>query len=373
MATDHRGRRRSGEGTWTWLPRKSLWRLQVTTEAGARVAFYGATRAECERKRQLGAQGVLRAKDTVGEWLTEWSDQVCRAVKPSTCRRYRGAVQTHLIPTLGHIRLDRLTADHISEAIAVIARKRFKGGDPISPTTVRRTYDVLNNALERAVKQRRLVANPARALTPPRQEHREFATLTEDETNRLLDAAIGDRLEALFTLAVRCGLREGELLGLQWRNIHLDGQRPSLDITGSLQRDHDGTLRKGEPKTRSARRTINLDADSAAALRKLSPGRADGFLFTYGGRPMSPQALTRQHFLPLLRKAGLPRMRLHDLRHTCATHLIEDGVSVYAVSHLLGHASVAVTQGIYGHLTSKQTEAVTQAMNARSARRQATS
>jgi hypothetical protein len=101
-------------------------------------------------ERQLAAQGVPRARDTVGEWLTERSDQLCRTIKPSTCRPYRGAVQTHLIPTLGHVRLDRLTADRISEAIAVIAQKRFKSGDLISPTTVRRTYDVLNNALERA-------------------------------------------------------------------------------------------------------------------------------------------------------------------------------------------------------------------------------
>ena len=370
-APDHRARRRSGEGSWTWLAKKGLWRLRVTTEAGARVAYYAQTRAECERKAQLAAaQGGRRGEPgTVGDWLTAWAEDACRRVKPATCRRYQSAVTTHLVPALGRIRLDRLNAAHIQEATGAIAAKRFKDGRPISRATVRRTVDVLGNALEAAVKQGRLAVNPARALPPLRQEHREPTILTEDQANRLLDAASGSPFEALFTLALRCGLRQAELLGLQWRNVHLTGAKPTLDITGSLQRDYDGSLRKGEPKTLSARRTIALDNDSVAALAKLAAGRDDEYVFSHHGEPCTPQALIRQYFAPLLRQAGLPPMRFHDLRHTCATHLIEDGVSIFAVSHLLGHASIAVTQGIYGHLTPKQTDAATEAMNQRAARR----
>ena len=367
-----RGKRRDGEGSWTWLAGKGLWRLRMTTESGARLAYYGRTQAEAQRKRQRAAQGGGPAEvGTVGEWLERWAGQICPTVKPSSCLRYRGAVRTHLIPTLGHVRLDRLTPGHISEALGLIEQKRFKDGAHLSPTTVRRTYDILNNALGQAVEQGLIIANPARALRPPRQERREFATLSELETNRLLDAAQGHPLEALFTLAVRCGLREGELLGLQWRDVHLGGSRPTVDVTGSLQRDYEGWLRRGEPKTRSARRTITLDADSMATLSNLPRGRDDDFVFSVKGSPLTPQALTRQHFAPLLRRAGLPPIRFHDLRHTAATLLIENGVSIYAVSHLLGHASIAVTQGIYGHLTPKQTEAATQAMNQLSARRRA--
>lgn len=364
MERQSRGRHRDGEGSWTWLPDKKLWRLRRTMDTGQRKAYYARTKAECERKAQLDAQqGAAHEPGTVAEWLTLWTENKCHTVKASTCARYRSAVTVYLLPTLGHIRLDKLTPHHITDALRAIERPR-KNGTTLSGTTVRRTFDVLSNALQAAVKQGRLLSNPARVLDPPRQEHKPSVILSEAQTNQLLDAADGHPLEALFTLALRCGLREAELLGLQWKNL----RSGRLDITGSLQRGYEGELRKGEPKTKSARRTISLDADSLAAIEKLTRGADDAYIFPLPG---DPKWQLRKAFDALLQKAELPHMRFHDLRHTCATHLIEDGVSFYAVSHLLGHASVEVTLRIYGHLTTKQTEAATEAMNARARQRAA--
>jgi|HubBroStandDraft_4_1064222.scaffolds.fasta_scaffold02280_13 integrase len=339
------------------LPTRHLWQYR-TTIATVRRSFYGKTAAEARRKGEDAARADalgLRLGGSVGDWLESWLEDLPSRVKPATYRRYRGIARTHLLPALGAIPLDRLTA---ADVIAMESRMT-----KVAPATVRHAHVVLGTALQAAVAQGRMIANPVRSVKPPRVTHRDKVILSRADAAKLLAAAKGDPFEALYVLALTAGMREGEILALRWRDVDLDAG--TVSVTATVVRDVNGDLTTDKPKTRAGRRTLPISDRALAVLAEMERGKPGEFLFTSATGLVSPQALLRQHFYPLLDRAELPRMRFHDLRHTAATHLLEDGVPILAVANLLGHASVAVTMGIYAHLTPRMTGAATAAMNAR--------
>jgi integrase len=186
--------------------------------------------------------------------------------------------------------------------------------------------------------------------------------LSPDEVRRLLEAASGDRLEALYVLAINTGMRRGELLGLKWSDVDLEGGR--LSIRRTLTRTDNGKrVTLGEPKTKGSRRTVRLTQRAIEALRshlerQLGDIEAAGDLYydrglvftTETGTPINPSNLRQRSFAPLLKRAGLPHIRFHDLRHTCATLLLSKGVHPKFVQELLGHASIAITLDTYSHM-----------------------
>jgi len=177
--------------------------------------------------------------------------------------------------------------------------------------------------------------------------------LAPDRVIRLLAAAKDDRLEALYVLAVTTGLRQGELLGLQWEDLDLPGA--VLHVRHTLH-ELNGRLWIGEPKTRRARRQVDLSMIAVVALQNhrqsmLIEGRLDGLIFcdTQGG-PLRKSNLLRRSFLPLLKRAKLPPIRFHDLRHTAATLLLAQGVHPKIVQERLGHSQVSLTLDTYSHI-----------------------
>ncbi len=187
-------------------------------------------------------------------------------------------------------------------------------------------------------------------------------TLDVDQARQLLDAVRGDRFEALYVLALTTGLRQGELLALRWRDVDLgDG---SLRVVGTLYRLGKGSLTIGPPKTAGSRRQVTLPSLAVDALgrhkdnqsaQRLLCGDAwedHGLVFTNEvGRPMDATNLRRRYFQPLLERAGLPRIRFHDLRHTAATLLLSQDVHPKIVSERLGHSRVGITLDLYSHVT----------------------
>jgi integrase len=179
---------------------------------------------------------------------------------------------------------------------------------------------------------------------------------------RLLEAAHGDRLEALYVLAVTTGMRRGELLGLKWTDVDLENGR--LSIRRALTRTDDGKyIALTEPKTKGSRRIVKLTRRAVEVLRRhldrqLAEIEAAGDLYgdqglvftTQAGTPINPSNLRQRSFAPLLKKAGLPHIRFHDLRHTCATLLLSKGVHPKFVQELLGHATIAITLDTYSHV-----------------------
>jgi integrase len=238
----------------------------------------------------------------------------------------------------------------------------------LSPRTVQYVHVTLHSALKQAVMDGLIPRNPTEAVKPPQVRRKEMKPLTPEQVKVLLEAACGDRLEALYVLAVTTGLRQGELLGLRWEDVDLEAG--TLQVRRTLVTAKDGPQLTA-PKTKGSRRTVRLTQSALNALRshlKRQLGEIDragslwrehGLMFaSETGDPLDRRYITTHRFKPLLRRAGLPKIRFHDVRHTCVTLLLGRNVNPKIVSEMLGHASIAITLDTYSHvLPNMQSEA----------------
>jgi len=328
--------------------------------------FYGKTHKEAKARAESWQKKAAAAPPralrpsvqlTLAEWLAEWLTATRDQLKPQTWSRYESLARLQLVPVLGGVKLTALHADHIRRLHVALAEAG------LSRTTQHHAHVVLGTALQAATDRGLIAVNPVRAVRAPRMAVREKTILTREEAQRLLRTARGDPYYPLYVLALTTGMRVGELLALRWRDVDLE--RATLTVNGTVVQTLDGGLAIQEPKTKNARRQVQLSGIAAAALRAIE-GR-DGLVFPApDGGLMTANALLNRHFRQLVRKAGcLPSATLHDLRHTCATHLLEDGVPAHVVSRMLGHASVAITLSIYAHVTPRLLDAARTAMDAR--------
>src|SRR5215210_1405612 len=290
---------------------------------------------------------------TVGEYLDRWlSDSVRATVRASTYERHEGIVRTHLKPALGRIKLKSLAPTHVRG----LHREKLDSG--LAPATVRKIHSTLHKALSQAVSDG-LIPRNAAAVKAPRPDPEEMHPLSADEASALLKAARGERFEALYMLAITTGLRRGELLGLRWRDVDLEYD--VLRVGRALVREG-GHYRLGETKTKRGHRSIRLTSQAVSALgahrkRQLEERMRLASLYedhdlifaTQKGTPLNPENLVKRSFKPLLEWAGLPSIRFHDLRHTCATLLLGRGVHPKLVQELLGHATISMTLDTYSH------------------------
>ncbi|MFK0258983.1 tyrosine-type recombinase/integrase [Streptomyces sp. NPDC090445] len=350
-----------------------------------RVRVYGTTRKDAMTKltEKIAASNrglpIAAADSTVGDYLTYWLNNVAvHQLRENTHTRYAACIRLHLIPGLGKNKLARLTArdvraflDGLRTTCQCCAQERDAArrsccaigqccGKTLSPLTVTYVHSVLKSALEHAVREDELPRNVARNVKTAAPRPRRFQPLTAAEARRFLQAASGDRLHALYELALRTGLRKGELLGLRWEDLDLDGGTAS--IHRSLQRTRTGGLTTLHTKTRASERRIALPTECIHSLKThrehqqaerqaAGTGWTDsGLVFTTPtGRPLDPANLTRR-FRSFLGRAGLRRIRFHDLRHSTATLLLEQGVDLVVIKELLGHAHIGVTAGVYAHV-----------------------
>jgi integrase len=254
-----------------------------------------------------------------------------------------------------------------------------KGG--LSPRAVRYLHAIIRQALQQAVKEGLLTRNPADATSPPVAQTKQVRPLTEDELLAFFAAAREDRLFAAYVLAATTGLRRGELLGLCWDSVDLE--RGTITVRRELVRVRDGVALEDTTKSRSGRRSVTLTDDAVRELKahrrrqaqeRLLMGEAyqdNGLVFCRpDGRPIDPVWFTK-HFQHLLAKAGLPRVRLHDLRHTHASLLLARGVHPKVVQERLGHSSITVTLDLYSHLVPGLQEAAAASLNGLLGRRRA--
>jgi integrase len=302
----------------------------------------------------------------VREYLDRWLKDVRDTVRRSTYEGYEYAFEPHIKPALGRIKLKDFTPAHVRW----FYRERLDSG--LAPATVHKLHVVLHKALKAAVADGLIPRNAATGLKLPRITQEEIDPLSEVETRRLLEAVRGDRLEALYVLALNTGMRQGELLALKWDDVDLE--RSVLRVRRTLT--HAGkAFVLGEPKTRKCRRTIRLTAGAVQALKEhlsrqleeiermgslYQPG---GLIFaTEAGTIINPSNLRNRSFKPLLKRAGLPPIRFHDLRHTCATLLLSKNINPKVVSEMLGHSSISITLDIYSHLLPDMQEKAAKAL-----------
>src|SRR5262249_54948018 len=314
-------------------------------------------------------QGLPLASDrqTVGSFLEEWLAQSHRStVRAKTYATYRYIIHSHLIPGLGRSVLSKLTAKDVQ---AFLMAKLASG---LSARTVHHCHAVLKTALEYAVRWDLVPRNVAKLVKSPHVKRTEMAPLEPEQARMLLEAVRGHRLEALYTVALAIGLREGEALGLRWQDVDLEAGRLSVRV--ALQRI-EGKLRMEEVKSAGSRRYIELPHIAVEALRahrqrQLEEQRlwgpewpSTGLVFTSAkGTPLEPRNVVR-HFNGLLRKAGLPHKRFYDLRHTCATLLLVQGVHPRVVMEILGHSQISLTMNTYSHVVPTLQKEAAERMN----------
>ncbi len=368
-------KRGNGEGSVTkrndgrWMARYTVY----TAKGPKRRSVYGKTRKDAADKLAKAlsdsAEGIVYEDDnmTMEEYLDRWLKGSVRGfVRKSTYDRDAYLVANHIKPTLGRIKLKKLSPAHVQG----FYRDRLDTG--LSPSTVHKIHAILHKALAQAVKWHMVPRNVTEATDPPKPAPKEMRPLSTEEVHKLLDTARGDRLEALYVLAVTTGMRQGELLALRWQDVDLESA--ALSVRRTLTRDG-GRFTIGEPKTKKSRRSIRLTTQAAQTLREhLSRQLRDiemlgdryedkGLVFTTDtGSPIIPSNLRRRSFAPLLKKANLPSIRFHDLRHTCATLLLMKGVHPKFVQELLGHATIAITLDTYSHVMPGMGDATARAM-----------
>ena len=372
------GRRGNGEGSITRHKKSGLYmaRYWVETKDGRkRKTIYGKKRKDVadELAKVLSdrADGIFYSDEnvTVGEHLDGWlKDCVRGSVRQSTFDRDSYLVRVHIKPSLGRIKLKKLTARDVQR----FYRDRLDA--ELSQSTVNKIHTVLHKALSQAVKWSLIPRNVTEAVKAPTPTPQEMRPLSAEEASRLLDAARDDKFEALYVLAVTTGMRRGELLGLRWSDV--DRENASVSVRRTLTRIGNGKrVVLGDLKTKKSRRTIRLTPQAVEALREhLTRQMEDierlgdlykdqGLVFTTAtGSLIYPSNLRQRSLAPLLRNAGLPHIRFHDLRHTCATLLLLKNVHPKFVQELLGHATIAITLDTYSHVLPSMGDQTARAM-----------
>jgi len=298
---------------------------------------------------------------TLAEWLRDWiSGYVATNCSLRTAQSYQSEVTLHLIPALGAIPLAQLRPQHLQNYYAcALSQGRVDGKGGLSARTVQYHHRILSEALSHAVKMGILVRNVAEAVDPPRPEQKNMATLVPEDVPQFLEAAERTPYYVLFYMALYTGMRLGELLGLRWCDVDLD--MASLSVVQALYK-RSGVCRMIKPKSSHSRRRIALPPSLALLLREYKaeqqtqrillgklPADSD-LVFSYlDGKPLDPGVVSHT-FAKVLKKAGLPHIRFHDLRHTHATLLLKGGIHPKIVSERLGHANIGITLDTYSHV-----------------------
>lgn len=357
-----KARRGRGEGS-VYQRSDGLWRGTASLgwdEKGRRrrKAVYAKTKAELLTKLNEITPGPEAAsaydaqRGSVKDHLERWLASKAR-IRPSTRRLYELVIRVHLVPAIGKLTLGALTRHGVIESL--VARLKQ---DDVGDRTIEVCLLVLKASLRRAVRRRLLPFNPVDDVEAPRPAKRVMQTWSDAHVRAFLDDVAGDRHHALYILALTTGMRQGELLGLRRADVDLDRGFVSV----AKQRTADPT------KTAGSRRRINLSNIARDALRahfvRLDEDDVDSELAfpSEAGTVINPRNLVLRSFDPAiahaneeLKKKGqtlrIPRIRFQDLRHTCATLLLERGVHPKLVAEMLGHASVKITLDTYSHVT----------------------
>ncbi len=364
------GKRGNGEGTLR-RRRDGLWEARIALprdEQGrvSRRSVYGKTRREVAAKlgeaqrRQQDGERIVDSLDTVGGFLARWVTEAlpASALKTTTVENYATLTRKHLIPRLGHHRLDALPAADVQRWI----NTSHEAG--LSDRTVQLTYAVLRRALGQAVRWGEARRNVAALVDRPRVARKEATYLSPEQAQAFLDAARGERLEAFYSVAIACGVRRGEALALRWSDVDLSAG--TLHVARTLSRTRAAGLTFTEPKTVRSRRTLPLPGPCVDQLRahrvrqaceRLKAGALwvdhDLLFPSELGTPLDPRNALRA-CQAVARRAGLGAVKLHTLRHTCASLLLAQGVHPRVVMETLGHSGISITMDVYSHVMPQQ-------------------
>lgn len=324
----------------------------------------GKTQAEVKAKLKAAIESsadidVMKAEQyTTGQWMDVWFENCAKIkVRPSSHQTYRGYIDNHIKPNIGDIPLGKLSSLHLQKLYKKLlaggrverieAKNQPKG---LSAKTVRNINQVISSAMDFARNQKLISSNPTDCCALPKLEHKEMKTLPVEQLTSFLREAKESGVFELYYIELATGLRRGELLGLKWEDIDL--AQGSLRVQRQIARIN-GEVIEGPLKTKNAYRTLPLSADAVGVLQEQrKKGGSSPYVFpSPTGGPISPDSVL--HMLHrVLKRAGLSKVRFHDLRHTFATLALQNGVDIKTVSGMLGHYSAGFTLDTYTHVTT---------------------
>lgn len=350
--------RQRSPGTWQLivdLPRgpDGKRRTRAVTVTGRKQdAKLELARLELEAK---GAAPLTAATLTVAEFLDRWLEEMEPGWAASTASRARLAVRRYLAPGIGPVKLQQLTALHVSGLYRQLLRAGRQDGGGLAPGSVRTAHQVLRNALGKAVEWDLIARNVCQSVALPKAPPAADTAVTREEVERLLQAAGETELRLVILLAIGTGMRRGELAALQWsaiaeRVVRVDWAAEPLGKEGEVK-EPKGKRRRALTVPRSLAAALEAQRAAQDAARRLlgSAWQENGLVLTQGdGRPIPP-AMLSDWFRRLAARAGVPHVTLHGLRHGHASWLVEEGVDIYTISRRLGHASAAFTLARYVH------------------------
>ncbi len=362
-------KRANGEGSIYQRKSDGKWVGSLTLPDGKRKVFYGKKQADVVKKVNAALhdlqQGtlVVAPQEPLRHYLERWLEDAHKpAIRLSTYVKYRKLLNSYIIPGLGHIALQKLTPQQVQFFYA----SKLRQG--LAPKTVSCIHGLLHKALDTAVKWNLVARNVCDVVSPPRVAKTEKVVLTMPQVHTLLAHVREHRLEALLTVALTTGMRRGEILALRWQDVNLE--EPSIQVRRTVDFIPRYGFIESETKTEKSRRKILLAGFVAEALQRhrlrqeqlreqLEDGWVDkDLVFPNGwGDYLSPNSLLKV-FGRILKEAGLPHMRFHDLRHSAATILLGMGIHPKIVQEMLGHSQITMTLDTYSHvLPSMQGEA----------------
>ena len=351
-------KRGNGEGSIT-KTQSSSYRAQTSIE-GIRHSKTFKTRTEAihwlQKLQNNIKQGISQIdhNNTLTDFLSHWLKIHQRKLKPKTIEEYHRYVYHYLIPHLG----DQLVSELTTDIIEVFYMQLEELGK--SPGVIVRVHRVLHIALEFAVRRRMILFNPASYAIVPREPKREMQTLSPDEVRIFLKRASHGNYEMLFHLAIKTGMRQSELFGLQWPDANFD--QSCIYVQRQMRYRSGGKFTYEEPKSKRSIRAIPIGKQTKEHLLahqqhvkdlrdlKGDQWKENNLIFpTQVGTPLT-QGNMNKKFKQILADCNLKNIRFHDLRHTAASIMINAGIPIIQVSHMLGHSSVSITLDTYSHL-----------------------
>ena len=292
-----------------------------------------------------GADLTEQSRMMLSDWLDQWLRSTADTLRPNTLRNYQSYIENHIRPALGDKQLARITPKDV---------QRFyeKMSDCLASGTVRRIHTTLHGALKAAQQAHLIASNPTEQITAPRFSYGAKQILTDEQLDVFMKVIAEDEIWCDFFYAeLTTGLRRGEICGLKWEDF--DEVAGTLKVCRTVYRKEGGGLIAGDTKTYAGTRKIVLPASTVQVLHERKKSALTEWIFPNPLRPEQPANpdTAYSHLKSLLKRAGLPSIRFHDLRHTFTTHALASGVDVKTLSGILGHTRAAFTLDTYTHTT----------------------
>lgn len=337
--------------------------------AGSQKAL--VERLNRERNIYQGVDLTEDSRMTLGEWLDRWlEERVAPSVRESTLESYRYHIRHHIKPRLGSKPIGKITVDDVQKLYREIQNCGRIQEDPVwghalSGSTVRRLHGVFHLTMDAAVRAHLIPKNPTEGITLPKKETVPKQVLNDAQLERFMKEVQNDPIwHDFFYTELTTGLRQGEICGLMWSDF--DEAHGTLSVRRTLHIQKGGRLVAGETKTGTGKRIITLPPSTAELLAQRKKNSYSQWIFPNPLRPEQPASpnAAYNHLKTLLKRAGLPSIRFHDLRHTFATHALASGVDAKTLSGILGHTQASFTLDTYTHVTGDMQRQAAQVMDA---------